>query len=329
MPDLNCDYLGLKLKNPIIVGACGLTGNLADIEKISDQGVGAIVLKSLFEEQIINEIAKLDETNSLSASYFEGAEYLEYYIKEQSIDSYLQLISDAKKKTELPIIASINCITGNEWAPYAKRIEDAGADALELNIFIMPSDVIKEGREIEARYYEIIESVSKATKLPLSIKIGSYFSGLANFVQKLSYLKSVKGVVIFNRYFSPDIDLEKVEVISGSRYSKPDDISLSIRWAAMLSGKLDSSLCATTGVHDGYGVVKCLLAGADAVQVVSSLYLNGIEVLGKMKDEIEEWMNMHNFSSINGFKGKLSHAHARNPLVWERNQFIKYFSNAE
>lgn len=326
--DLSTKYLGLELKNPVIVGSSGLTDSAKKIVELEKFGAGAVVIKSIFEEEITMEYEKILAEEAPSRYKDDYLDYFDFKIKEQNITNYIKLISEAKQKVKIPVIASINCNSSHEWTYFAKKIEEAGADALELNIFIMPSTLNKSIEDIDHVYLEIINDVKNIIKIPLSIKISYYFSNLGRAIKVLSKT-GVKGIVLFNRFYSPDIDLDKMEIISTNVFSTPQELSTSLRWIGIMANRVKCDLAASTGVHDGKAVVKQLLAGADAVQMVSALYQNGPEYLKTVIKEIEDWMSEKGFESIADFKGKLSQEKYIEPTLYERVQFMKYFSNRD
>ena len=329
MANLSTRYMGLDLRNPIIVGSSGLTNSVENVIELEKNGAGAVVLKSLFEEQIRYEINKtIKQSESVDGYYPEAQDYITNYSRAHHIDNYLKLISDCKKSVSIPIIASINCVSAEEWPVFAKRIEEAGADALELNVFILPADPNLSGEQNEQVYFDIVDQVKKQISLPFSLKIGYHFSGLAKTALKLSWA-GAKGMVLFNRFYSPDINLDNLKVIPSNVFSTPEEISISLRWVAMLSDRLYCDIAASTGVHDGKGVVKQLLAGAKAVQIASTLYKNGFGRIGEMLSYLENWMNKHDYKSTDEFIGKLSIKKAENPAAWERVQFMKHFAGIE
>jgi dihydroorotate dehydrogenase (fumarate) len=229
---------------------------------------------------------------------------------------------------KIPVIASINCSTTHEWSYFAKKIQDAGADALELNIFILPSNLNQTAENIERTYLEIIRSVRKEIRIPLVVKMSYYFSNLAGMITELSHC-NIAGLVLFNRSYSPDIDIEKLDITSSGVFSTPKDLTLSLRWIAIMANRVKCDLAASTGVHDGHAVIKQLLAGASAVQVVSALYEKGPGYLEVMLNEIHEWMDRKNYGNIGDFKGMLSQDRQVNPALYERVQFMKYFSDRD
>jgi dihydroorotate dehydrogenase (fumarate) len=328
MPDLSTRYMGLDLKSPIIVGSSGLTNSIENIEKIQKHGAGAVVLKSIFEEQINFAISKTFAQNEANYGYPEAQDYISTYTEEKDVEHFLELIEGSKAKVDMPIMASINCVSSSQWISFAKKIEEAGADALELNIFDLPSDPKKSTDQHEKVYFDIAQAVIKEVKIPVALKISYYFSGLANTALKLSWT-GIKGMVLFNRFFSPDIDIDKFEVVSTNVFSKPEELPLSLRWIAFLSPSVHCDLAASTGVHDGKAVIKQLLAGAKAVQMASVLYDKGLGHIETVTKELSEWMEKHNFSKISDFSGKLSYKEAGNPAAYERVQFMKHFSGIE
>lgn len=320
--------MGFTLKNPIIVGSSGLTNSVENIIEIEKNGGAAVVLKSLFEEQINHAINKTMHTNVDAFSYPEADDYISNYTRDNDVDNYLKLIRGAKEAVQIPIIASINCVSSTDWVSFARKIQDAGADGLELNIFILPSNPKHDGIQNEAVYFDIIEKVKKEVNIPVAIKISSYFSGLANTALKLSWT-GIKGLVLFNRFFSPDIDIDNFKVTATNVFSHPEELAHSLRWVAMLSSRLHCDLAASTGVHDGPSVIKQLLAGAKAVQIASVLYKKGFEQIGLMLKDLEEWMDKHSFENVNDFVGKMSIKEVDNPAAYERVQFMKHFSGIE
>lgn len=328
MVNIGTTYMGLSLKSPIIVGSSGLTNKLENIRQFEKLGAGAVVLKSLFEEQIRHEIAHLFTDDSTIIPYPEAYDYIAHYSRGEQVAKYLDLISEASKNVGIPIIASINCISTDEWIAYAKKMEDAGADAIELNIFVLPSDPSMDCKRNEKVYFDIVQEVIKNVKIPVSIKMSYYFSSLAKTAIELSWT-GIKGIVLFNRFYTPDIDIDTMQVVPSSIFSNPDEITNSLRWVAMLSQKLHCDACASTGVHDGKGLIKQLLVGAKAVQVVSTLYQNGFERITTMNNELSAWMQKHNYENTDEFIGKLSMKKAENPAAFERVQFMKHFAGIE
>jgi len=327
MADLSTTYMGLKLKSPLIAASSGLTDNIGNIKRFEEFGAGAIVLKSLFEEEIILEKeAKLAKMSSGGFIYPETLEFYDYHddADHESTHQYLQLIKEASSSVDAPIIASINCVTADQWTFFPKELELAGADAIELNVFIMPSDLNRSKSENEKVYFDIIKQVVGQVKIPVSLKISFYFSDLAIMIKKLSE-SGIKGLVLFNRFYSPDIDIDTMEVSSASVLSNPGEYSTALRWIGIMHDHVSCDLAASTGVHTGGDMVKMILAGASAVQVASAFYKNGVDYCGEMLTQFNQWMDNKGFASVSDFKAKMSQHETSNPAAFQRVQFMKYF----
>ena len=322
MSHLETTYLGLKLKNPVIVGSSGLTSSIEKIKKIEEKGAGAIVLKSIFEEQIKFEAGNIAQESESPEAW----DYVNYYVKNNTVQEYLDLIKEAKKEVNIPVIASVNCVSAKEWIGFAKSIEEAGADAIEINVYVLPNDKNAPSEKYENLYYDLAEKLKEILTIPFAFKLGSQFSNLVGFIQKLH----VPGVILFNRFYAPDIDIDNLKFTSSEVFSSPADIRSSLRWVGIISSKITGvDIAASTGIHDGHAVVKQLLAGATAVQVCSTLYKNGIDHLESIIKELEAWMDNHGFDNISEFRGKMSYTKIDDPLVYERSQFMKYFSSVQ
>jgi len=334
MVDLSTEYLGLKLESPVIASSSGMTNTVDKVKKLAQNGAGAVVLKSIFEEEIAYEYANfMDSINKSGAQqqYFEyegttnQVAYYDYVLREENLKKNIALVKDSKKSVSVPIIASINCFMQSvEWLSYAKHLEDAGADALELNMFFPPTDLNRSAEDTVKMYFDMIEQVTGSVGIPIALKISHYFTDLGAMIQRLSNT-GIKGLVLFNRFFSPDFDIEKFEVKPSYVFSNPADLSISLRWVAIMAEKVDCNLVASTGVHDGEALIKQLLAGAAAVQVASTLYQNGIGQIQAMLDSLEEWMKRKRFNSLSQFRGKLSQGKSTDPSIYERVQFMRYF----
>ncbi|MFY9154463.1 MAG: dihydroorotate dehydrogenase-like protein [Prolixibacteraceae bacterium] len=323
MTNISTRFFGLELKSPVIAASSSMTGQLEQIIKLAEAGAGAIVLKSIFEEEIYHE---LQEELSLRSELNSDPEYLDYFdyvIKEENIRKYLKLIADAKSRTEVPIVASVNCVTSSDWVLFARKIEEAGADALELNMYICPSDPQKTSESNEQFYFETIQKVLDVVKIPVTIKISHYFSNLAGMVQKLSQ-SGVAGITIFNRFYNPDIDIQSQTVSHSDVLSSPNDYILPLKWTGILAGPMKCELAATTGIHSAETALKFILAGASAVQIASAMYKEGPSVITRINQEISEWMEQNGYSKLTDFKGKLSRKES-SAQAWERVQFMKYF----
>jgi dihydroorotate dehydrogenase (fumarate) len=325
MTDLTTQYLGLYLKNPIVAASSSYTGNIKHLIELEKEGVSAVVLKSIFEEEIINDLHHNMDMDDKFHSSLEFLDYYDYDLKKESLDKYIQLIKEAKQELTIPVIASINCVTSQDWTDFAVQFEKAGADALELNIFILPSDNQKSAQDIENEYINIIKKVKSSISIPVSVKMSHYFTHISEMIHKLDQT-GISGLVLFNRSYSPDIDIDKMEISSSNIFSSPDDFTLPLRWIALNSGQVNCSLAASTGIHDSSSVIKLLLAGADVIQLASTIFINGPEQVTKILSELETWMGKHKFLNIDQFRGKLTNDN-KNPAEFERVQFMKYFGN--
>ena len=323
MTNLSTNYLGLKLNNPLIVSSSGLTNSVEKIKKLEELGAGAVILKSLFEEQIQAEAGQMISDNT----YPEAQDYILKYTKSNTVEEYLQLIENAKKAVKIPVIASINCISASEWVDFADDIEKAGADALELNIYFLPTKKEISSEKFEELYYEVVTKVRKKTGIPVSIKIGLQFTNLVKLIHNL-YIRGANGVVLFNRFFAPDIDIENLKFTAASVFSSPSDMRDTLRWVGIISDKVEKiDIAASTGIHDGKAAIKQILAGAKVVQVCSVLYKHGVEKIPVIKKDIENWMGLHHFKTIDEFRGKMNCRRIPDPTIYERSQFMKHYSS--
>jgi len=326
MADLTTTYMGLKLKNPIIAASSGLTNSVEDIKEFEENGVGAVVLKSIFEEEIRRELKKdIGIMNMETFQYPETFDYYDNYAEDDTLTNYLKLIREAKKAVSIPVIASVNCVSAEKWPYYAETLQDAGADALELNVFVMPSDFEKTSEENEKVYFDLIKEVKKYVKIPISLKISYYSASLGSFIQKLSNT-GIDGLVLFNRFYSPDIDINNLEILSTNVTSSSSELPISLRWIGIMHNRVGCDLAASTGVHDGAAVIKQVLAGANAVEIASAFYKNGKGILKDMLNDISTWMDQKGYKTIADFRGKMSQDKAQNPAAYERMQFMKHFS---
>ncbi|NEW84396.1 MAG: dihydroorotate dehydrogenase-like protein [Mariniphaga sp.] len=326
MPNLSTTYMGLSLKNPLVVSSSGLTNSIDKILQLEEKGVGAIVLKSLFEEQITNEVIDVINQDVQQISHPEAEDCIWDYIRETNLQTYLDLIRIAKSSLKIPVIASVNCVTGDEWITFARDLEKAGADALEINAFIIPTDRKISSADIEFRYLDILTEVRRVVKIPVAMKISNNFTNLVGMVDKLSS-NGAAAVVMFNRFFEPDIDLETLKMTNSTIYSSSDDLRHSLRWTGIVSGKVPIlNIAASTGIHDGEAFVKQILAGATVGQICSTLYLNGFGQIDEILDYLKSFMIKWNFKQISDFRGRLSYSKLSNPTMYERAQFMKYFS---
>lgn len=326
MADLKTNYLGLELRSPLIAASSGLTNSVKDIKEFYDNGVGAVVIKSIFEEEIMAELNQsITQTSRPGTLYPEIYDFFDIGDMEDSVSKYLKLISEAKSAVPIPIIGSVNCISGDEWPVFAERIQEAGADALELNMFILPSDMTRSPQDFEKVYFDAVEAIKKVVKIPVALKISYFFSNLGQMIQKLSET-GIEGIVLFNRFYSPDIDINKMEVIPSNIYSTKEELSLPLRWIGMMSPRVNCDLSASTGVHSGEDAIKMLLAGAKTVQVASEFYKGGIKKASTIINDIDKWMGEKGFETLDDFRGKLSSKGNINPAAYERSQFMKHFA---
>jgi dihydroorotate dehydrogenase (fumarate) len=330
MADLTTKYMGLTLRNPIIIASSGLTDTFSKIADLERNGAGAIVMNSLFEEQIILEaeqnFKEARKNNLIYAESSETLDYIDLHISEKELGKYLDIIKQVKKNLSIPLIASVNCVSDIGWTGFAKQIEKAGADALELNIFIMPFGFDNNCDETEQKYYKILRKVKQEINIPVAVKISPYSTNLGKVIMNLEN-EGANGVVLFNRFASPDIDIENIKVITAEVFSNPAEMNNSLRWVAILANRLKIDIAASSGVHDGKAMIKQILAGACAVQIASSLYKNGISYITEMLKYLESWMDKKGFNYIDQFKGKLSQEKHSHPDVYERLQFMKYFGD--
>jgi len=326
MTSLNVTYLGLNLKNPIIAGSCGLTNSIENLKAIEKAGAGAIVLKSIFEEEIYLEFAHEFSKLGPLDNNLEFLDYYDYEIKKDNLKRYLNLIQKAKSELSIPVIASINCVTAQEWGFFAKKVEEAGADAIELNMFILPSNLTQTSQDNESLYFDIVSRVASKVKIPVSLKISPYFSTLGGIIRDLSF-SEIKGLVLFNKLYSPDVDIEGEKIVSTDILSHYGDHKLSLRWIGMMANRVNCDLSASNGVHDWQTLVKMLLVGANSVQIVSAMYKEGFKVIGSMAENLKNWMSEHEYETIDDFRGKLSLDNATNLAEYERVQFMRHFGD--
>ena len=327
MKNLATKYLGFEVKSPIIVGSSGLTNSVANIKKLELAGAGAIVLKSVFEEEIANQAEQLTSTQmSGDLSNAEFFDYYDYQLKQDVLDKYLKLITEAKAQCNIPIVGSINCKSHNEWPMFAKKMQDAGADAIELNIFKLPFDINTDADTIEKSYFKIVKTIKEHVSVPVAVKIAPYFTNMGQFIHRLSYT-GIEGLVLFNRFSNINFDIYTDSVCSGDTFTNEQSYALPLRWLSIMHGQTGCDLIASTGAHDAKTVIKMLMAGAGAVQMVSAIYKNGPEYITKTLNEISQWMTERGFESIDDFKGRMSQKISTAPEVFERVQFMKYFSD--
>jgi len=320
MPNLKTSYMGLTLKNPILVASSGLTKTVEKIKSCEKAGAGGVVLKSLFEEVLAADDWEMGE-NELA--HPEMLDYLRSELRFQyGIDDYCDLIHKAKKEVQIPVIASINC-TSNKWLlKFARRIESAGADALELNVYLPRINEMSEAKVIEAKYFDVLEKTKTGISIPVSMKIGMYFTSLPEFARQLEY-RGLNSLVMFNRFTEPDIDIEKLDLNTMFNFSSQEEINRLLRWIAVVSAKTKLELSATSGIHSYEGVIKLLLAGATTVQLASVLYNKGLGEIESILEQMLTWMQRHHFENLDQIRGKLNFSEAENAELYLRAQFME------
>jgi dihydroorotate dehydrogenase (fumarate) len=322
--DLSTSYMGLKLTSPIVVSACTLSEEVSNIVQMEDAGAGAVVLFSLFEEQIKKEAdqyeAIVGKTSNVFAEARDFFPDLDDY--HRGSEQYLEIIRKTKEQVAVPVIASLNGITNDGWINYAHQMEQAGADGLEINIFLIPGDVRFSSAAVEHRYLNIIDEVKNTVKIPVAVKLNPYFSAMGNMAKRMQEYRA-DALVLFNRFYQPDFDIHKLSIIHNLQYSESNEIRLPLLWIALLYGRVPISLAASTGVQSSTEVIKYILAGADITMTASALYKNGIDYIKTMNKELAAWMANREFADINSFKGVMSQQNISDPTAYERANYIK------
>jgi dihydroorotate dehydrogenase (fumarate) len=321
--DLTTTYLGLELKNPIVSGSCPLGANLDTIHHLEDAGAAAIVLPSLFEEEILGAAQAQMEMESAGAGFAEASSYIPnpegYHV---GPDQYLDHIRAAKEAVSIPIIASLNGSTPGGWIRYAKKLEEAGADAIELNAYYLATDPEASGAAIEERVLAVVRAVKEAVSIPVAIKLSPFYSSLSNFARELEQA-GADGLVIFNRFYQPDIDIEELDVIPNLRLSTADELRLRLRWLSILSSQLGISLACTGGAHNAVDVIKAVMTGAHSVQMVSALLIHGPEHITRTLEAIDFWLNEHDYESLRQMQGSMNMAKVPVPGRLTRANYMK------
>lgn len=323
MRTLETTYLGLKLKNPIIIGSSGLTNTAEKNAALEKAGAGAIVLKSLFEEQITMNSDKITHHEDFPEAY----DYIRNYVHSQNIEDYLKLIRETKKVCTIPVIASINCYKKGEWAEFAKQIEAAGADAIELNIFMLNTEKHSDSNSFELAYVEIVEHVRKAVSLPISVKIGQQFTSLVSLANQI-IAAGANSIVLFNRFHQPDINIKTLEVRLGNTFSSPSEFPNTLRWTSIITGMLNHvEVASSTGIHDWENAIKAILVGAQAVEICSAVYKHGNDIISEITTCMESWMEQQGYLNLEEFRGKLNYSREESRTIYERAQFMKYYAD--
>jgi len=325
--DLSTTYMGMKLRNPLVVSACPLSREVANVKQIEDAGAGGVVLFSLFEEEIRHEALELDHYLSYGTHSF--AEALDYFPEHEQYDvgpdSYLEHIRKLKDAVDIPIIASLNGATMGGWVEHGQKIEQAGADALELNIYHIATETSVSGLEIEQLHLDILGEVKKHVDLPVAVKLSPFFSSMAHMARQLDWA-GASALVLFNRFYQPDIDLDALEVVPNVLLSTPQALRLPLRWIAILHGQIQADLAATSGIHSAEDVLKLLMAGANVTMMASALLARGVDHLREVLQGLQEWMGAHEYESVEQMQGSMSHSSYANPTAFERANYIKALS---
>lgn len=324
MSDLSTSYLGLSLKNPLVVSPSPLCEDLGAIRKMEDAGASAVVLHSLFEEQLTLDSQDLDRFLTSGTESF--AEALSYFPDMGQFklgpEAYLEHIQKAKKAVKIPIIGSLNGVSTGGWVSYAKKIEQAGADALELNVYYIATDPDMSGPQVEQMYADLVRDVRGSLKIPIAVKLGPYFSSMASVARRLEQA-GANGLVLFNRFYQPDFDLEKLEVTPNLNLSRSEELRLRLCWVAILSGRIKADMAITGGVHTAEDVIKSMMAGAKVAMMTSALLKNGIEHLKTVREGVEAWMEKHEYASICQMQGSMSQKSVAEPAAFVRANYMK------
>ena len=324
MIDLSTDYLGLKLRTPLVPSASPLSQEIGTIRRLEDAGASAVVLYSLFEEQLRQEMVELDHhLSAATESFAESISFLPHASEFRlGPEGYLEHIRKAKEAVDIPVIASLNGATVSGWAKFAKQIEEAGADALECNIYYVPTDADLKAADVEQVYIDIVWAVKSAVSIPVAVKLSPFFSNLANIAKRLDEA-GADGLVLFNRFYQPDIDLDELEVRPNVLLSTPQALRLPLTWIGILYGRLQASLAASSGVHEPQDAIKLLMVGANVTMLCSSLLRNGVNHIRHMERGILEWMEQHEYESVHQMQGSMSQKRCPDPSAFERAQYMR------
>jgi dihydroorotate dehydrogenase (fumarate) len=328
MSNLKTEYMGMELKNPIIAGASPISSNMNDMKKLEDAGAAAIVYRSLFEEQIQLERAQMEDDMEEYAERHAEMLTLFPHIEHAGPQEHLLNLRKAKESVSIPVIASLNAIFKETWIEYAQQLEETGIDGIELNFYAVPKNSDITGIAIEKQQIEILKEIKKLVSIPVSVKLSPYYSNPLNFIAELDKT-GVDGIVLFNRFYQPDIDIHKEAHTSKHGLSSEIENRLPMRFAGLLYSQIAANICCNSGIHQGSDVIKMILAGADCVQVVSTVFLNKISHISKMLADIEAWMNEKKYSKIDDFRGLLSKKNIHDPFVYQRAQYIELLLNSE
>jgi dihydroorotate dehydrogenase (fumarate) len=322
--DLTTRYLGLNLRTPLVPSASPLSDDLDNIKQMEDSGAAAIVLHSIFEEQVRTEVEAVEHHMSFATDSL--AESLTFFPKPAEFmtgpEEYLGKIRKSKEAVRIPIIASLNGAAIGGWVDYAKKIQQAGADALELNVYSIPTEMDKTAGEVEQSCLEIVKAVKGVVHIPVAVKLSPYYSNMANFAKQLDQT-GVNGLVLFNRFYQPDINLDEMEIQANLHLSSPQEMRLPLRWIAILYGRIKADLAATSGIHTAKDVIKMLMAGADATMLCSVLFSRGVGIIREIETEMAEWLSEHDYQSVRQLQGSMSQKYCADPAAFERAQYMR------
>ena len=328
MMDLTTTYLGLKLKNPLVASASPLSEKAENVKKLEDAGIAAVVMYSLFEEQIIHESLELDHylsygeeiSNEVTSYYPQGGKYT------LKAEAYIEQLAKIKKAVNIPVIGSLNGVSSGGWINYARKIEEAGADAIELNLYYLPTNPDLSSNELEGTYVTLVQDICKSVNIPVAVKLSPFFTTIPNMARRLAKA-GAKGLVLFNRFYQPDFDLEKLEVVPNLVLSSSQDLRLPLRWIAILYSHVQADLALTSGIHTAEDVIKATMAGASVTMMTSELLQKGIGRITVLLADIEKWMVDHEYKSIEQMKGSMSQQNVKEPAAFERANYMKVLNS--
>ena len=315
------------MRNPVVVGACSISGMIDNIKRAEDAGAGALVIRSLFEEQILRESLQMEEALKVGSESFAESIYYFPPLKHGGPREHLMWVEKTRKAVKMPLFGSLNAVSPGSWVSYAKQMEETGVDGLELNVYAVQTDPAKGCGEVEKALYEVVEQVLGQVRIPVTVKLSPYYSSVANVARELDR-RGVGGLVLFNRFLQPDIDAETESLRVGMDYSQSNEAHLPLRWVALLYGRVQCDLAASSGIHDSEDVIKQLLSGATVVQVVSTLYTHGIEYIRNILEGARKWMDAKGYKNLRDFRGKLGQKNVADPFLFERAQYVKILTSA-
>lgn len=322
MADLSTSYMGIPLSSPVVVGACSYSKHLDRIREIEAKGAGALVIKSLFEEQIQLESQELEEALDVGADFYQEAPSYFPDLSHAGPEEHLHWVQKAREAVKMPLIASLNASSMGTWVDWARRLEETGVNGLELNVFVLGSRDEESGADIEKRMLDMVAAVIGKVSIPVAVKLGTQLTSPAHIVAQLKKA-GAQGVVLFNRFFQPDIDIAAEKLVMQPHFSRPEEALLTLRWVGLLAGRFGLDIAAGTGVHDAAGVAKMLLAGAQVTQVASTLYVNSLNQVAKLNEGLSRWMDEKGYANLDAFRGKLAHDKLDDAWGYERAQYIK------